>query len=314
MWCVGVCLVKPSFSPVGNGYTVRKFTNQFDIDICVFQLVKRPRKIPVGIRAPSPDDRVFSGDYNDDYDYDDRHSVYSAGPPPRDASLERRGGGYGGEREGRRGERDHTPDRAYRRDGSRGRHLDRERSPDPRYRSDRTLDRDMGRERDHSPNYGGGGGYRDHEPSPDRRFRSERALDRDHNSPDRRYRSERTLDRDHSPDRRYRSERTLDREPSPDRRYRSEHMLDRSHSPAGSYAGRERAPSDISEHQRRGPPEPMKRSASREQLDHRPSPPTRQRGPQPPLDPPLSVLLLKNRPSEGTVHYAFQRDIMQSQS
>uniref|UniRef100_A0A4W6FI28 Tight junction protein 2a (zona occludens 2) n=1 Tax=Lates calcarifer TaxID=8187 RepID=A0A4W6FI28_LATCA len=188
-------------------------------------VMKRPRKVPVNLlnRPPSPDDRVFNNDYNEDYNYDqDRRSVYSGrSGGGRDHSLEReRGGGYMDsgyhthERDydrdydrrerGRSMERDLSPDRQYRRDGSRGRTLDRERSPDRRYRSDHVLDRDY---------------------SPDRRYRSERALDRDH-SPDRRYRSERALDREYSPDRRYRSERTLDRTNSPDLRYKQD-----SHSP-----------------------------------------------------------------------------------
>uniref|UniRef100_A0A3Q0SVI5 Tight junction protein 2a (zona occludens 2) n=1 Tax=Amphilophus citrinellus TaxID=61819 RepID=A0A3Q0SVI5_AMPCI len=168
--------------------------------------VKRPRKVPVNLlnRQPSPDDRVFSNDYNDDYNYDQDHrSVYSArSAGGRDHSLEReRGGGgymdsgYQTRERGRSTERDLSPDRPYRRDGSRGRTLDREYSPDRRYRSENTLDRDY---------------------SPDRKYRSDRALDRDY-SPDRRYRSDRTLDREHSPDRRYRSDRAdrLDRSPSP---------------------------------------------------------------------------------------------------
>uniref|UniRef100_A0A665UD23 Tight junction protein ZO-2-like n=1 Tax=Echeneis naucrates TaxID=173247 RepID=A0A665UD23_ECHNA len=180
--------------------------------------VKRPRKVPVNLmnRPPSPDDRVFNNDYNDDYNYEqDRRSVYSArSGGGRDHSLEReRGGGYMDsgyqtrERDydrdydrrerGRSMERDLSLDRPYRRDGSRGRTLDRESSPDRHYRSDHMLERDY---------------------SPDRRYRSERALDR-HYSPDRRYRSERALDREYSPDRRYRSERMLDRT-SPDLRYR----------------------------------------------------------------------------------------------
>uniref|UniRef100_A0A673AEF6 Tight junction protein 2a (zona occludens 2) n=1 Tax=Sphaeramia orbicularis TaxID=375764 RepID=A0A673AEF6_9TELE len=133
--------------------------------------VKRPRKVPVNLlnRPPSPDDRVFNNDYNDDYNYEqDRRSVYSG----------RSGGGYMDSgyhtQRGRSAERDLSPDRQYRRDGSRGRTLDRERSPDRRYRSEHMLDREY---------------------SPDRRYR-------DH-SPDRRYRSERALDRDYSPDRHY---------------------------------------------------------------------------------------------------------------
>uniref|UniRef100_A0A674CE35 Tight junction protein 2a (zona occludens 2) n=1 Tax=Salmo trutta TaxID=8032 RepID=A0A674CE35_SALTR len=129
--------------------------------------VKRPRKVPVNLlkRAPSPDDRVFSNDYNDDYDYEqDRRSVYSGRSSHQDRDHSQERGGYT--------DRDLHPDRQYRRDGSMGRTLDRERSPDRRYKSDLTLDRDH---------------------SPDRRYRSERALDRDP-SPDRRFRSERTLD------------------------------------------------------------------------------------------------------------------------
>uniref|UniRef100_A0A8C7UWU1 Tight junction protein 2a (zona occludens 2) n=1 Tax=Oncorhynchus mykiss TaxID=8022 RepID=A0A8C7UWU1_ONCMY len=184
----------------------------------IVSTVKRPRKVPVNLlkRAPSPDDRVFSNDYNDDYDYDqDRRSVYSGRSSHQDRDHSQERGGYtdagyqgrgfdrdyGRDDRGRSVERDLHPDRQYRRDGSMGRTLDRERSPDRRYKSDLTLDRDH---------------------SPDRRYRSERALDRDP-SPDRRFRSERTLDRANSPERRYRaghsprsgSRERLDRSPSP---------------------------------------------------------------------------------------------------
>uniref|UniRef100_A0A3Q3KJ38 Tight junction protein 2a (zona occludens 2) n=1 Tax=Mastacembelus armatus TaxID=205130 RepID=A0A3Q3KJ38_9TELE len=205
--------------------------------------VKRPRKVPVNVlnRPASPDDRVFNNDYNDDYNYDQDHrSVYSGrSGGGRDHSLDReRGGGgymdsgyqtrerdydrdYDRRERGRSMERDLSPDRQYRRDGSRGRTLDRERSPDRRYRSEHTLDRDY---------------------SPDRRYRSEHALDRDH-SPDRRYRSERMLDRTNSPDLRYRNEpsfeRGRERIPSDPRKYDeppkrsgSRDRLDRSPSPA----------------------------------------------------------------------------------
>uniref|UniRef100_A0A3B4ZHY7 Tight junction protein ZO-2-like n=1 Tax=Stegastes partitus TaxID=144197 RepID=A0A3B4ZHY7_9TELE len=263
--------------------------------------VKRPRKVPVNLlnRPPSPDDRVFNNDYNDEYNYEqDRRSVYSGrSGGGRDHSLERERGGGGGymdsgyqtrERDydrdydrrerGRSTERDLSPDRQYRRDGSRGRTLDRERSPDRRYRSDHVLDRDY---------------------SPDRRYRSERALDRDH-SPDRRYRSERALDREYSPDRRYRSERTLDRTNSPDLRYGRD-----GHSPG---RGRDRSfergriHSDPRKYE-----EPMKRSGSRDRLDRTPSPaaapiplprPARELPNLEPLEKPLNVLLLKNRPNE----------------
>ncbi|CAL8320901.1 unnamed protein product [Lota lota] len=239
--------------------------------------VKRPRTIPVtsGNRPPSPDDRVFHNDYNDDYNYDpDRRSVYSGGA--RDHSPEKeRGGGGGGymdsgyqtrerdydsnkdyERErGRSAERDLSPERHYRRDGSRGRVLERERSPDLRYRSEHTLDRDY--------------------------------------SPDRRYRSERTLDREHSPDRRYLGDSPArgpaSRDPSYDR-------------------NRPRAPSDRSDRDHyRKHEEPMKRGGSRDRLDRSPSPqPLVIPVPLPrpafrdleALEKPVSVLLLKNRPNE----------------
>ncbi|XP_010876189.2 tight junction protein ZO-2a isoform X1 [Esox lucius] len=237
--------------------------------------VKRPRKVPVNLlkRAPSPDDRVFS---NDDYDYDqDRHSLYSGrGTQDRDHSLERGGYSdagyrekgfdrdYGGGERGRSAVRDLEPDRQYRRDYSKGRTLERERSPERHYKSDRTLDRDY--------------------------------------SPDRRYRSERALDRGPSPDRRYRSERALDRDPSPDRRFRSEHNLDRSNSPDLRYGAgfeRNRVPSD-----REYRKEQIKKSGSRERLDHSPpaSPIPMPRLPQEqePLEKPVNVLLLKNKPNE----------------
>uniref|UniRef100_A0A8C7V184 Tight junction protein 2a (zona occludens 2) n=1 Tax=Oncorhynchus mykiss TaxID=8022 RepID=A0A8C7V184_ONCMY len=232
----------------------------------IVSTVKRPRKVPVNLlkRAPSPDDRVFSNDYNDDYDYDqDRRSVYSGRSSHQDRDHSQERGGYtdagyqgrgfdrdyGRDDRGRSVERDLHPDRQYRRDGSMGRTLDRERSPDRRYKSDLTLDRD--------------------------------------HSPDRRYRSERALDRDPSPDRRFRSERTLDRANSPERRYRAGHSPARSHGRDHSFEN-----------------EQMKRSGSRERLDRSPSPtampvpmarPPRE---QEPLEKPLNVLLLKNRPNE----------------
>uniref|UniRef100_A0A8C1QTZ9 Tight junction protein 2a (zona occludens 2) n=1 Tax=Cyprinus carpio TaxID=7962 RepID=A0A8C1QTZ9_CYPCA len=118
----------------------------------IVSTVKRSRKIPVSMtkRGPSPDDRVFSGDYNDDYDYEhDRRSIYSGRSyPDPDVGLDRdrvymddHDRDY--ERSRRRSvERGVSPDRQYRRDGSRGRMLDHERSPDRRYRSDHNLDRD----------------------------------------------------------------------------------------------------------------------------------------------------------------------------
>ncbi|KAJ0057647.1 hypothetical protein NL108_011616, partial [Boleophthalmus pectinirostris] len=212
--------------------------------------VKRPRKVPVNMlnRPPSPDDRVFSTDYTEDYPYDgDRRSVYSGHDQAPDRDHRDRDSGYQTHdrdyERGRSSERDLGDERPYRRDGSRGRTLEPERSPDRRYRNH----------------------------SPDRRYRSERTLDRDY-SPDRRYRD----DRDHSPDRRYRSDRALDRQ-SPDR---------------GRY--------------RRDSPSPIRgRAPSRERLDRSPSPPPLPIPlPRPPprehepLEKPLNVLLLKNRPNE----------------
>lgn len=250
-------------------------------------------------RPPSPDDRVFNNDYADDYNYEqDRRSVYSGRSGGREHSPEReRGGGgymdsgyqtrerdydrdYDRRERGRSMERDLSPDRQYRRDGSRGRILDKERSPDRRYRSDHMLDRDY---------------------SPDRRYRSERALDRDH-SPDRRYRSERTLDRDYSPDRRYRSERSLDRPNSPGRSHGHDHSFER---------GRERIPSDPRKYD-----EPLKRSGSRDRLERSPSPAAMPIPlPRPardlePLEKPLNVLLLKNRPNEGEKQTSILSDKM----
>lgn len=250
-------------------------------------------------RPASPDDRVFNNDYADEYNYEQEgRSVYSGrSGPGRDHSPEReRGGGgymdsgyqtherdYGRDYErqerGRSRDRDLSPDQPYRRDGSRGLTLDRDHSPDRRHRSEHTLHRDY---------------------SPDRRYLSERTLDRDH-SPDRRYRSERALDRDYSPDPRYRSERALDRARSPDSRYRHDsHSPGRSHGRNPSFErGRERVPSDP-----RRCEEPQKRSGSREHLDSLPPaalpiPLARPSRDLDPLEKPVNVLLLKNRPNEG---------------
>ncbi|XP_013878039.1 tight junction protein ZO-2a isoform X2 [Austrofundulus limnaeus] len=223
--------------------------------------VKRPRKVPVNLmnRPPSPDDRVFNNDYNDDYNYD-RRSVGA-----RDYSPEQRGGypdsGYQTRDydRGRITDRDLNPNRNYKRDGSRGRTLDREPSPDRRYKSDNRLDRDYSPERR----------YQDY--SPDRRYRSERALDRGP-SPDRRFRSERTLDRDHSPDQRYGRDGYnpgwgRDQDPrkfdEPARRSGSRDRLDRSPSPPPAPIPLPRPPRDLE-----------------------------------PLEKPVNVLLLKNHPNE----------------
>ncbi|MEQ2213297.1 hypothetical protein XENOCAPTIV_012591 [Xenoophorus captivus] len=239
--------------------------------LCVFLVcftVKRPRKVPVNLvpRPPSPE--VFSNDNYDDYNYDqDRRSLNSG----RDNSLER-------ERRGYVDSGYHTRDRNY----DRGRSAERDLSPDRNYRRDgsrgRTLDR-----------------------SPDPRYKSEHTLDRDY-SPDRRYRSERTLDRDYSPDRRYRSERTLDRDYSPDRHYRSERMLDRGYSPGRDQRHDKSLERGLDRDQRYN--DPVRRTASRDRLDHSPSPPPAPIPlPRPardlePLEKPVNVLLLKNHPNE----------------
>ncbi|XP_035995911.1 tight junction protein ZO-2a isoform X2 [Fundulus heteroclitus] len=239
--------------------------------------VKRPRKVPVNMMPRPPSPEVFSNDNYDDYNYEpDRRSMTSG----RDNSLERERRAYvdSGYQtrdrnydRGRSAERDLSPDRRNRRDGSRGRTLDR--SPDQHYRSEHALDRDY---------------------SPDRRYRSERALEREY-SPDRRYRSERALDRDYSPDRRFRSERTLDRAHSPDSRYGRD-----GYSPG---RGPRREPSlERGRDQRYN--EPVRRTASRDRLDRSPSPPPAPIPlPRPPrdvdaLEKPVNVLLLKNHPNE----------------
>uniref|UniRef100_A0A1A8F3B9 Tight junction protein 2a (Zona occludens 2) n=2 Tax=Nothobranchius korthausae TaxID=1143690 RepID=A0A1A8F3B9_9TELE len=234
--------------------------------------VKRSRKVPVPVlnRPPSPDDRVFSNDYNNDYNYDqDRHSMYSGGG--RDHSLEKERGGYldsgyqtrdrdyTRQERGRSAQRDLSPDRNYKRDGSRGRTLDRDYSPDRRYKSEHTLDRDY---------------------SPDRSYRGY--------SPDRRYRSERALDRDYSPDRRFRSEKTLERAHSPESRYGRD-----GYSPG---RGRDRDQKKYDE--------PVRRGASRDRLERSPSPAAipvplpRPARDLEPLEKPVNVMLLKTHPNE----------------
>ncbi|CAL9683227.1 unnamed protein product [Knipowitschia caucasica] len=156
----------------------------------------------------------------------------------------------------------------------------------------RTADRDLGDERGYRRD-GSRGRMLEPDRSPDRRYRSAHGLDRDHSperrdyrdhSSDRRYRSERALDRNCSPDRRYRE--------SPERHYRADRPLDRESPDRGRY--------------RRDSHSPIRaRAPSRERLDRSPSPPPMPIPlPRPPprdhepLDKPLNVLLLKNRPNE----------------
>uniref|UniRef100_A0AAY4DW00 Tight junction protein 2a (zona occludens 2) n=1 Tax=Denticeps clupeoides TaxID=299321 RepID=A0AAY4DW00_9TELE len=239
--------------------------------------VKRPRRVPINVlkRIPSADDHVFSAsEYNDDYDYDqDQRSMYStrSSQPDHDSSMDKGRRSYDDPERGYRRDdrirhrsvdRDLSPDRGYHKDSSRGRMPDRERSPDRRYRSDYTLDRDY---------------------SPDQSYRSNR-------SPDRRYRSDYALDRDQNPADRYRSDITLDRIHGSNLPYRKE-SLERGFA-------RERVPSDLSEQHRfdQHQEEGLKRSSSQDYLRRSPSP-NRPRVPDP-LDKPVNVLLLKNRPNE----------------
>ncbi|XP_062855182.1 tight junction protein ZO-2 [Trichomycterus rosablanca] len=105
--------------------------------------VKRPRKVAVLKRPPSPD--RDSRDYNlSSYYPDDNRSTQS----DPDSDYPRGNGGLGYPRRsgtlepdyrsrGRSTERLASPERTYQRDGSRGRSLDRSVSPEPRYQQSR---------------------------------------------------------------------------------------------------------------------------------------------------------------------------------
>lgn len=183
--------------------------------------MKRPRKVAVLKRPPSPD--RDSRDYNlSSYYPEDNRSTHS----DPDLDYPRGNGGLGYPRgpdrhrgtleqeyhsRGRSTDRSPSPDRNYRRDGSRGRSLDRSVSPEPRYQGQQS--------RGHGAGYGGGG------------------------------------------------------------------------SPAPGYDSR------------RYDTERMVRSYSRDRLQEDSPSPSRGRGKdrgyQEPLEPPVSVLLVKNRPNEG---------------
>ncbi|XP_053481525.1 tight junction protein ZO-2 isoform X2 [Ictalurus furcatus] len=140
--------------------------------------VKRPRKVAVLKRPPSPD--RDSRDYNlSSYYPEDNRSTHS--DPDSDYPRGNGGLGYprGPERHrgtleqeyrsrGRSTDRSPSPDRNYRRDGSRGRSLDRSVSPEPRYHGQQS--------RGHGAGYGGGGspapGYDSKRYEPDRMMRS----------------------------------------------------------------------------------------------------------------------------------------------
>uniref|UniRef100_A0AAY4CBS0 Tight junction protein 2b (zona occludens 2) n=1 Tax=Denticeps clupeoides TaxID=299321 RepID=A0AAY4CBS0_9TELE len=138
--------------------------------------VKRSRKVPAQAikRPPSPsqDSRVYN---TSSYYPDDTRSIHSVGDTEPDPSLEKgRGGGYldpdydqGYRRERSRSmERSPSPDRGYRRDGSRGRALERSSSPEPRYQRERSRGRGT------SPGGGSGYGTRRYEPRDEKISRS----------------------------------------------------------------------------------------------------------------------------------------------
>lgn len=186
--------------------------------------MKRPRKVAVLKRPPSPD--RDSRDYNLSSYYPEDNRSTNSDP---DSDYPRGNGGLGYPRgperlrgtleqeyrsRGRSTDRSPSPDRNYRRDGSRGRSLDRSVSPEPRYLEQQS--------RGHGAGYGGGGspapGYDPKRYDPDRMMRS------------------------------YSKDRLQEEVPSPSR-------------------GR-----------------------------------GKDRGQQEPLEPPVSVLLVKNRPTEGKTH------------
>lgn len=95
--------------------------------------------------------------------------------------------------------------------------------------------------------------------------------------------------------------RTLERESSPEPRYQRQHSRGRGTSPAGSY-GRDQG-YDTRRYDSRSD-DRMLRSHSRDRLDNSPSPSRdrdrgRDRHNLEPLEPPINVMLVKNRPNEG---------------
>ncbi|XP_060788314.1 tight junction protein ZO-2 isoform X2 [Neoarius graeffei] len=140
--------------------------------------VKRPRKVAVLKRPPSPD--RDSRDYHlSSYYPEDNRSTHS----DPDSDFPRGNGGLGYPRgpdryrgtleqeyrsRGRSTDRTPSPDRNYRRDGSRGRSLDRSVSPEPRYHGQQS--------RGHGAGYVGGGspapGYDSKRYDSDRMMRS----------------------------------------------------------------------------------------------------------------------------------------------
>ncbi|TSO77748.1 Tight junction protein ZO-2 [Bagarius yarrelli] len=140
--------------------------------------VKRPRKVAVLKRPPSPD--RDSRDYNLSSYYPEDNRSTNSDP---DSDYPRGNGGLGYPRgpdrhrgtleqeyrsRGRSTDRSPSPDRSYRRDGSRERSLDRSISPEPRYHGQQSRGQRAG--------YGSGGspapGYESKIYDPDRMIRS----------------------------------------------------------------------------------------------------------------------------------------------
>lgn len=159
------------------------------------------------------------------------------------------------------------------------------------------------------PRGNGGLGYpREHNRSLDKGHMSylEPGYNRQDYDTGRRERSRgRSLERSPSPDRGYRRDgsrgRTLERAGSPDSRYHRQNSRGDGGSPAGSY-GRDPGPGYDSRRYEPRSDDRMTRSQSRDRLqDHSPSPSRghgRDGGQLEPLDTPINVLLVKNRPSE----------------
>ncbi|XP_048875117.1 tight junction protein ZO-2-like isoform X2 [Brienomyrus brachyistius] len=271
-------------------------------------VVKRPRRAaPSALkRSQSHDERLsdYPDDYDRDQDYDhdrdydyDDHSMYSAQSSnadyPREHSPEKeqaryperrgrdRDRDYGRDRSrGRSLERDLSPERPYYRDRSRGRSLDREASPEGPYRRDHSRGRAI--ERGHSP-------ARSRDPS------YERELDRKSYEP----RPEERLIRSKSRD----QLQTRSPSPRPQERLMRSKSRDQLQTRSPSPRPQERLMRSKSRDQLQTrspsprPQERLMRSRSRDQLQaHSPSP-SHSRVHEP-LEKPLNVVLLKNRPNE----------------
>uniref|UniRef100_A0A8C5Q5G7 PDZ domain-containing protein n=1 Tax=Leptobrachium leishanense TaxID=445787 RepID=A0A8C5Q5G7_9ANUR len=213
-------------------------------------VVRRPRRIPMGMPSKSEPALDVIGDYAEFENrtaytaYSDRSGIGGSSPDrayrrdqERGPYYEREQGGYGNRarsvdqdlnvdyglrRENVRGrsmDRGLDEDPGYRRDRSRGRSMDRGLDEDPGYRKDRSRGRSMDHGLDEDPGY-----RRDHSRG--------RSIDRDLDDP-REYRRDsshnRNLERDR-PDRSmdYSPEPAYGRRASPDRRYEKEIQKSRS--------------------------------------------------------------------------------------